>query len=425
MKDDGPEHCRRPARPRRRGFVAAAGLGAAACLTAGVAFAAARPAGPDASAAGPGAAADAAGRPGQAAVSAVLAGRAAAVRARDRTAFLATVASAPADVQRAQGQLFDNLARLPLEGWQEHYEGVEPGGVPGAANVRVSLRYRLKGFDRGPVVRTRHLLFTPRAGGGWALTGAGSGDVPEIWDGGPLQVVRGRSSLVVGDAPGLPEIARRLDAAVPVVSGTVGKGWARQAVAFAPADPAVAQRLAGDGQDLGQIAALATVAPGPDSGHGGDRIVISPGTFSRLNALGRTVVLTHELTHVATGGARDARTPLWLIEGLADYVGYRTASVGVRAAAGELRREILAGRTPAALPGRAAFEPSGGRLAQSYQEAWLACRMIVERYGEAALVRLYRAAGRVPEPAALREVLGLTPERLTAQWREYLWKELR
>ncbi|WP_433138623.1 hypothetical protein ACQPZ8_37215 [Actinomadura nitritigenes] len=359
---------------------------------------------------------------------AVLANRSRAVAAGDRTAFLATVSSAPAAFQDAQARLYDNLRRLPLDGWTERFAGTESANAEGgAAVVRVETRYRLRGFDRGDVARARHLTFAPRSGA-WTVVGDGSAlgyhDDAEIWDAGPLSVVRGRAGLVVGDGGGLKGIAERLDAAVPVVTGVVGKGWAQRAVALVPADERLAASLAGPDESLGQIAALATVAPSAGGGRGEDRVIVSPGTFGRLNELGRTVVLTHELTHVATGGATDHTTPLWLIEGFADYVGYKHAKVSVRSAASELRRELRSGRVPSALPTAADFAGSSDHLSQAYQESWLACRMVAGRYGEATLVRLYRAAGRASEAAALRSVLGLTRDRFVALWRDYLKKEL-
>ncbi|MGI5168651.1 hypothetical protein ACQEU3_30320 [Spirillospora sp. CA-253888] len=408
----------------RRRAVALAAAGAAACLAAGLGLAAASPDSSPPPTAGAPAPAPASALDRRAAET-VLANRARAVRDRDRTAFLATVATAPAAFQQEQAGLFDNLRKLPLDGWRERVAGVENGDTPGAVTVRVALSYRLTGYDRAPVTRTRYLAFAPRAGT-WVISGTparGPGDT-EMWDGGPVTVVRGRSSLVIGDAPGPAEIARRVDRAVPAVSAVTGTGWARRAVVLAPADAARAAALAGPGRDLTDIAALA-VAAGDAPAGGGDRIIVSPGTFARLNALGREVVLTHELTHVATGGARDGRTPVWLIEGLADYVGYRGTEVGVRAAAGELAREVAGGRTPAALPGPEAFEGGSGRLAQSYQESWLACRLIAERYGEATLLRLYRAAGRMSEDAALRSVLGVDRARFTSLWRDHLRRELR
>ncbi|MFS2292305.1 MAG: basic secretory family protein [Actinomadura sp.] len=359
---------------------------------------------------------------------ALFANRARAVRDGDEAAFLATAASAPAAFRDAQARMYRNLRRLPLKRWQERV--IAPHTVDddtGATIVRTEVRSRLRGFDQGDVVRTRYLALAPRSGS-WTIVGDGSShgleDDPAVWDGGRLAVARGRASLVIGDAGGLEEIAARLDAAVPVVTGVVGSGWARRVVALVPADADLASALAGPGQSLHGIAALATVTPAAAGARGEDRVIVSPGTFGRLNELGRDVVLTHELTHVATGGARDRTTPLWLIEGFADYVGYLRTRVGVRAAAGELRREVAAGRVPSRLPSADAFSGGSERLSQAYQEAWLACRMVADRYGEATLVRLYRTAGRVPEAAALREVLGLTRERFTALWRDYLKREL-
>ncbi|MFC4906829.1 hypothetical protein [Actinomadura gamaensis] len=415
---------------RRRALALLAGGGAAACLAAGAGIYAltrgsdgssptggsSAPDGPDGPSPSP------VGTPDPQAVAAVLANRARAVRERNRIAFLATVADAPAAFQQAQARLFDNLLKLPLDGWEER-----PGRPHGDSGViQVSMRYRLAAFDTGPVARARYLAFAPRSGG-WTIIGDGSSarlaDDADIVDAGPLTVVRKGPVLVAGDASGLDEVARRLVAAVPAVTGVVGTSWARRAVALAPADAVLAGRVAGGGQDVAQFAALAVVAPGPDGSPGQDRIVVSP-TFARLNALGRDVVLTHELTHVATGGARDGRTPIWLIEGFADYVGYRNTKITARAAARELAADVAAGRLPTALPSRGDFDGASGRLSQAYQEAWLACRMVADRYGEATLVRLYRAAGREPEAAALRRVLGIPPDAFTADWRDYLRKEL-
>ncbi|MFF5257393.1 hypothetical protein ACFY4C_00500 [Actinomadura viridis] len=438
---------REPGVPRRKVLMAVA-AGAAACALAGAGLTTAAGSGEPGPSPSPTRAAAMAdvGIPEPNAVSTVLANRARAVRDRDRTAFLSTVAFAPAAYRQAQAAMFDNLLKMPLEGWQERVERVESTDG-GAALVRIQLRYRLRDQDPAPVTRTRHLAFAPRSGT-WVITGDGAArgrpDDAEIWDGGPLTVVRGRSTLVIGDAPGVADIARRLEAAVPAVTAVLGRsdggkgrvkdadktgagtamGMPPRVVAFVPADGSRAAALTGGGRDLHDIAALATAMPTAD-GTGADRIVIAPDAFERLNTLGRDVVLTHELAHVATGGARDGRTPLWLIEGFADYVGYRGRKVSAKSAARELHRDVAAGRIPAALPDRAAFDAGADGLAQSYQAAWLACRMIAERYGETALIRLYRTAGRMPESAALHEVLGVRADRFTAAWRDYLRKELR
>jgi hypothetical protein len=436
-----------------RAFVAAIAVACAGTLLAGLGYAAAhdRRAGRDprpGQAGRDGAGQDRAGQgqgiqpPGGldlAAVDEILDRRARAVRERDRAGFLADVDPA---FRRRQREVFDNLARLPLATWRQRAESADPAAAGGRAawTVRVALRYRLRGFDHMDAAAAQYLTFARRAGAGRGLVliddGAPQGlvDDPQIWDGGQLTVVHGGRSLVIGaGAPRarLRQIAARLDRAVPAVTAVVGPDWGRRAVAIVPATAERAAALAGGGQSLRDIAALATVTPGAGGAPGADRILVSPDSYPKLNEIGRHVVLTHELTHVATHGAADARTPVWLIEGLADYVGYKGLDVPVTSAARELRREVAKGRLPAALPGRADFAGAAGRLPQAYEEAWLACRMVAGRYGEDRLVRLYREAGRAGAAAGpdafsrvARRVLGVDGAEFTALWRRYLTREL-
>ena len=97
---------------------------------------------------------------------------------------------------------------------------------------------------------------------------------------------------------------------------------------------------------VGSVVGLAAVADG-------GRVVVVPENFARLTATGRDVVITHELTHVATGATRGGRVPMWMSEGFADYVGYRDAGIAVRMVAAELAREVRAGACPPAFPGPA------------------------------------------------------------------------
>jgi hypothetical protein len=388
--------------------------------------------------------------PSAATVNSLLQRRSRAVLTRDRAAFLATVDPSGQAFRAGQAVLFDNLAKVPLEGWKESLADTRPAvAADDGWTARLRLVYRLRGFDRRDLVYTEYLTFDQRHGSGWVISGDGAAhglrDDPQIWSGGDLTVVRGRRSIVLaedGAATGqdahartaeLHDIADRLDAGVGTVSGVVGDRWSRHVVALVPATEQKAEALAGDMRNLGDIAALATIT-GDAGGRatGEDRVVITPTAFGRLNALGRHVVLTHELVHVAMGGARDSRTPMWLIEGLADYVGYKDAGVATKAAGRELAGLIASGDLPSAPPGRTEFAGSGDRLSAAYEEAWLACRMVAERYGEDALVRLYRTAEAEPgeagdprtEDRALRTVLGIGSSRFDELWRAYVRKEL-
>jgi hypothetical protein len=374
-------------------------------------------------------------------VNSLLSRRSRAVLAHDRAAFLTTV---DPTFRTGQRMLFDNLTKLPFASWHESADDSGPA-VPAANGgegwtLRLTLAYRLRDFDTKDAVYTEYLTFA-RHGGAWLVSGDGTAhglrDDPQIWNGPALTVVQGSHTLVLGQAgqatSGLRDIARRLDTGVGVVSGIAGDRWARRIVAFVPATEPAAEALAGDSRNLGDIAALATIT-GDAGGRatGADRVVITPTAFARLNALGRHVVLTHELMHVAMGGARDSRTPMWLIEGLADYAGYKGTGIATKAAGRELAKMIAAGDLPATPPDRAAFEGTGDRLSAAYEEAWLACRMIAERYGEPALVRLYRTAQTEPgeagdpraEDRALRTVLGMGSTRFDTLWRTYIRREL-
>lgn len=357
----------------------------------------------------------AAAGPGRAEVEALLEARSRAVLEHDAARFLATVHSDEPGFRARQEELFTALSRLPFAMWREHVAQME-GPL---ATLRLAYRYR--GFDTGDVVLTTYLELG-RADGGWLFTGDGGDkeDAPESWADPDVRAVRGESCLVVGRGP-LEQVADRLDRCVPAVTAVVGSGWARRAVALLPGDADRAEALAG-GRPLEGIAAAATATPNADGSRGQDRILVSPEGWPRLNALGRRVVLTHELTHVAMGSAGDDRTPMWLVEGFADHVAYRDTGTPPAAAARELAEEVARGELPGGLPSRADFATGAPRLSQAYQEAWLACRMVAGRYGEDRLLRLYREAGRRSEREALHEVLGVTD--LTGPWRAYLREEL-
>ncbi|GII26839.1 hypothetical protein Pmi06nite_02810 [Planotetraspora mira] len=224
-------------------------------------------------------------------------------------------------------------------------------------------------------------------------------------------VARGEHTVVVGrSARQAAEIAAVADRA----GHTVAKVWGPvDAVVLVPATEAQAAELAAPAHVEG-FAAFAGVG----------RVIVDPSGFGRLSRTGRQVVLTHELTHVATGAVLTGDMPAWLVEGFADYVGYLDAGLPVRAVAAELAEEVRAGTPPRELPGRAEFQSGSVRLAQAYEEAWLVCRYIAERFGEPKLVGLYRAALRSGVTAALRDTLGMTLPGLTEAWRDYVVRQL-
>ncbi len=361
--------------------------------------------------------------------------RATALLKKDRAGWLAGVDPAAAALRTRQAALLANIADVPLAAWRyqiepEHRRGrADPGG---RWTVQVTLHYALRAVDPAPTTRPLMLSFA-RRGDRWLLAAdtAVAADGTRTWRGpwehGPLEVRRGRHSLVLAHpkhADRLAAFAAGVDAAVPRVGQALG-GRAPAAVAvLIPDDQQEMTRLVGERLALGKIAAVA-VADSVDPGTGqarGQRVVVNPANLDRLGSLGRRVVLQHEVTHVATRGITGPGTPIWLVEGLADWIGYRDSGLPPRMIADELRTQLRSGRWPGRLPTQADFHGDSPRLSVAYEEAWSACRLIAERAGPAALIRLYRTVGTAGDPAAaldiqLQATLGLGQAQFVAEWR--------
>jgi hypothetical protein len=381
-----------------------------------------------------------------AAIEALLVRRATALLRRDRIAFLAGV-DPGTRFQRAQAALFDALERVPLRAVAYDLDAARALELPPAAARRydvptwgaaVRMRYALAGYDAEATAQEHYLTFV-RRGTRWYLAAdadfesAGQRSARGLWDFGPVAAVRTSRVLVLGHPGSLPlmrRILRAADAAVPRVS-RVWRDWPGRVVVLVPDTTAELRRVIEHSGDLSQIAAVASADVGMDGGPpAGERVAINPGPFRSLSDFGRRVVLQHEITHVATRDVTSTNTPYWLAEGFADYVGYLDSGATARSAARELGVDVRAGRLPRALPTERDFAGDNPRLAQAYELAWLACRLIVERAGRDGLVRFYRSVSEAPgDPdaalaTALRAQLRMTPAEFVAAWREYVRREL-
>ena len=149
-------------------------------------------------------------------------------------------------------------------------------------------------------------------------------------------------------------------------------------------------------------------------------VFVNPDVYGGLRPTGAQVVMSHEATHVAAD-AWTSEVPLWLLEGFADYVALRDVDLPVARSAAQIITQVRRNGPPRALPGAAEFGTRATHLGATYESAWLACRLLAQDGGQAALVGFYRAvdAGR-PVGAALEASFGLTPGELTSQWRREL-----
>ncbi|QMU75871.1 hypothetical protein GXW83_09080 [Streptacidiphilus sp. PB12-B1b] len=373
--------------------------------------------------------------------------RARAVLRRDRAALAATVLPGATALRTRQLAWLDNLAQVPLAAWEYRLQALDAYPLPAALGsagsggrrraARVHLRYRLAGFDTEPVTATAYQTFE-RIGGAWYLgsdTDHPGGDV-QLWDLGPVTVVHGRCCLVLGlgSAAALPPYARLADRAVPAVSAVWGDGWGRRTVLLVPSTTQQFGSLLGvDPQGFAGTAAVTSGEYGAAEAGRTERITVNPPVWAQLTALGRQVVTTHETTHVATRAVTDTWTPRWLAEGAANWTGYLGTGLGPRQICPELQAAVAAGHLPGQLPPDSAFDGTAPDLAQTYEQAWFACRTIVLRHGQAGLVGFYRALAatggsggqQAAVEQALRRSLGTGTAVLTAQWRADLLAALR
>jgi hypothetical protein len=390
-----------------------------------------------------------AGVPRLAEIRALLRRRSAAIVGHDRAAFMATIDPTASGFRRSQARMFTDLAVVRFADWS-YRVGRPPAvgdgrlsaryGAAAWAPARFALHYRIAGFDPAPTDLRQYPTFVERSGRWYlaslsAFGGRGEISATDLWDFGPVREVRRGSVLVLGPPAQrhtMAQVATLARAAVPRVSAVWGSRWSRRVVIQVPASQHEMGLITGDDGDLDQIAAVTSAEVSATNGRPrpvGDRVTINPRTWPRLDPVGAAVVLTHELTHVASRADTGSQTPKWLSEGFADYVGFRGSGLPVTVVAAELMRQVRAGRLARHLPTDAEFAGSA-RLPLAYEAGWLACRYVAAHYGQRALVRLYRSVGTSPHSrsravtTAMRRVLGLTPGQFTARWRRYVRGQL-
>ncbi|MXP21090.1 hypothetical protein GIY30_06950 [Gordonia sp. HNM0687] len=311
----------------------------------------------------------------------------------------------------------------------------------------IELRYALggastPGVDEPDVVVDMQLVMA-RYGDDWTVVGDASaigGDPAptQLWD------LPGLGATDVSTAGGTSVIASYPDTAVVVerarelVPGSVdavtafwGDDWPRRAVLVATARPAEFSALARSAGTDVAAAAAATVYSRVDSDDDvavGQRVVLTP-SAARFSAAALGVVLRHELTHVAARVVTAAGAPLWITEGVPEYVGRKGTYVRFADAAPDLAVAVDAGQLPTDLPADADFAVDSDTARIAYQSAWSVAAYVADRFGEDRLRELYLGVAATDDPArqgeAIADALGISRAELVAGWRRWLTTQVR
>ena len=301
----------------------------------------------------------------------------------------------------------------------------ELGGVAadGTWSATVDVTWSFAGFDRGPSLAEVAVAFRAEGDRAGIVTIGGAGRRTPVWLSGPVEVRRGGGTLVLvrGSAATADRVSAVARAAVPVVERVLPDARAGLVVEVPAGVAGLHRALDAPAGTYDRIAAVTTSADGSFGERSPVHVFVNPAVFGDLERRGAQVVMSHEAVHVVTGATTGDALPLWLLEGFADYVALRDVPLPLSVTAEQVIERVRRDGPPAALPGPEDFDTRTPHLGASYEAAWLACRLLAQRGGEDALVRLYeRVDDGVPLGRALRGEFGLTVRGLTTQWRDLL-----
>ncbi|TSE01194.1 hypothetical protein FOS14_05510 [Skermania sp. ID1734] len=370
---------------------------------------------------------------------------AAALRSDDTTALARLVDphAAPGFLD-AQLRRANNLRGVPLSDWGFEISSEPDEPLPmdladqlDATDVwapAVYLHYGIAGPDAAPT-RKPVSLTVARHGDTWLLVSEAPVGHRQTWHGpwdfGPLEAQKmatggNRTAVVMGHPEQRAEIAALaadLPAAVASVTQLWGTGWSQAPLVITTGSADEFAQLAGAEHTGAEIAAVA-VADSVDTKSKvvtGQRVVFSPDAATRLDAATRQSILRHELTHVAARSVTVDGSPMWMLEGFADYSGYRNSGLSFAQIAPRLTQEVLADGPPKALPADADYQTADDRAKLAYEQGWSACAYVAATFGEKKLVQLYHELARGPADAqqvdaAFRDVVGLDTAQFINRW---------
>jgi hypothetical protein len=334
----------------------------------------------------------------------VLNQRVRAVRDRDIDLFLRRVNHRDEDLMARQRRYFGNLMQLPLTSFGYRVQDQEWEGLSIARRwgkdvhiPRVQLSMQLEGFDAVPVKRTVGFVFSFRKGGAvivsertrtgkplyegtpapWdltAITAREDGSVLGIFDN---STKASASTTTAAVRDGIDQI----DRALPFT-------WSGQVVVYSLQNRVVLDSFTDvPGGSLDHLGALTfpTYAEAGRSRVASTRMLVMPSSVRAGEPfLGR--IVRHELSHLAIG-KRDDGAPIWLSEGIAEYLGAREiplrdriipTSALIRARTGDI-----------GMPVSKTFNNTDQEW--HYALSWMACDYISETSGESRLWELVDA----------------------------------
>jgi hypothetical protein len=273
---------------------------------------------------------------------------------------------------------------------------------PDAWLADVRLTYQLTAG--GPEVERQQFLTIVRRAGAWLIAADTDGATGrDLWDLGPIVHAVSARCLVIGARARRAQVeqfAAECGRSARTVDRAWGRTWHRVTVLTVPDTLTQLAVLLGrfsrpTGTATAGLEKTAAVTVGPTAGPA-DTVLINGAAFDELSPVGRRVVLTHELVHVATRATGSRSAPTWLAEGYADYVAYAGTGLLPRQVAGEALDAVHAGEMPSALPEPDDFNAASDHAAVAYGLAWVAATLVADKAGDAQRMRAFYQQAAAP-----------------------------
>lgn len=350
---------------------------------------------------------------------------------RDQTGFV-DAAGDSAAAQRWAGQVFETLDALSVRWIDLRYVAADPESVadPFGFTADVEVRWEIPAGTEHQTYRTAPVMVPLRFSyeedevGLVGLDNPTHDPVP-VWLTGPVSIATARGGTCVGvpDSVDLDTCTRLIDVAIEDLTRVVpaAEVAARPVVIMVPdSDNTAASMLGQDTDELGQIAAVTTTLDGSSSSRAPAQVVLNPDVFDDLSRKAAQLVVSHEVTHAATG-VTVTPIELWVAEGFADYVALASGRIPVERAASQILSYVRKHEVPAHLPRALQFASDRHGLGRTYESAWLIFRMLGDYYGDDAVVDFYdEVRTGTPVEPALVDTVGLDLDGLTTAWQDYL-----
>ncbi|MFD0630701.1 hypothetical protein ACFQ9X_02600 [Catenulispora yoronensis] len=284
----------------------------------------------------------------QSELDAFLAAHSTALKGKDRAAFLAAVDPKNADLLKQQGQLYDNLQKIPFASAAYRFgsmDGGESTFAQGAqATVAVNFDHQITGVDTAPV-EEQYRWTVVRGATGLQVTAVDAPTnrrgYPAPWDSiANLTVLTRKHVVIMADDTSSSFAKSRADALesdaqYDFAHWTGGTGTAPGFAVFLTSNRDTYEGIYDQGRDESVGVTVPMPAVSDPSSAGGtypsSRIAIDTTHYKNLDPADADIIFKHEMTHAMIDpfenlSGRSEQDHLWVVEGFAEWESQRMYS---------------------------------------------------------------------------------------------------